>query len=180
MLDTQGSFCTLVRECAADITPKAMARELERIGAIKVTPRGMMRLIPAKTLDLSARQKSLRFFSQRLAEFGREMYKISVDDESAMYANLNIVLINSALRPLFLREYEERVEGVLQSMKDWVSAHSKAKVAKSPTTRVGLGAYFFEPPVSELGSSVVRMKRRFSRTDRGARTMRARRPARPA
>jgi hypothetical protein len=146
------SFERLVRECASDVAPTAMARELTRMCAIKVTTTGRYKLLQPRALDPKRRRRELERFGTQLANFSAALGDLSNDDTAPKFADAKVVQLDRALVPLFFREYSERAAALLSSLDQWIAAHSSRGRTATEQEKVGLGAYLFMPNQT-LGSS---------------------------
>ena len=141
------SFSSLVRAYGGDVTPIAVLRELEKLGAVARTSKG--RLLPrvrtARPLLHSANQ--IREFARILAGFSGTASQLVTPNRPSLFFGFkerNVISESQAAK--FCDVFGRRAALLLDSFEDWyersVSKHRRVRVRSKPSSQtIGLGVY---------------------------------------
>ena len=142
--DGEGTFFHLVRECAGDISPVSMLRELESAGDVQRTGSKSVRLVRSKPTN-RYQSETMKEFGLRVSEFARSLSAgLSGQSDALLSATKTISDLDETLVPLFVRTFSARAAGLLEGAEQWRVAQ-KGSAGRKKGKAIGIGVYLFEP-----------------------------------
>jgi hypothetical protein len=142
-LEGEGSFAVLLKRYAPDIPPTAMLKELESVGAVRITPqrkvRALARYFMPMSLDPDAIVRSGSVLHDLTATVVHNQLR-SAAEPSRFEGRATNVRVRRVARRAFAEYLESRGMAFLEDVDTWLTAH-EAKSATEKTDRVGVGVY---------------------------------------
>ncbi len=157
-LEGPNSFESLVRKYSGDMTPNAMHQELERLGAVSVSSRGMIRLETAAYLNSSATD-GIHILGTDTAELIDTITNNIVQATSdakrfqRKVSYTNIPLEKSAD---FYQYAETESQNLLEKLDRWLNKASAARKDKD-NCKVSVGVYHFSETQNQSGTRATAM-----------------------
>lgn len=157
------SFQGLVRCCAGDVTPMAVLRELERVGAIQRLKENRVQLVKHATEQTSHQRALLSYFSRQIADQANALGTKTRERSMPIFSgSREVTNLNPDLVLPFLRSFAERANGLLETFDHWVERRTSKQVPHGP--RVGIGIYLVHDSIEtdakrDLPSGKVRRGR---------------------
>jgi Family of unknown function (DUF6502) len=161
------SFTHLVKLYGGDVTPKAVQRELERMGLIELTRGGGLRLrATRKSTSIEAYQIS--DLARLFEDFAFAVMRPKPDSESPSFFGFKDSTVPSAGdAAFFMNRFSRRAAAPLEDFEEWSAGRESAPKASRKTgrVRVGLGVYLLRPRHLAAASSGATRR---NRPDRAA------------
>jgi hypothetical protein len=142
-LEGERSFATLAKRYAPDIPPTAMLKELEGVGAIRVTKEGRVRALARYFMPVSLDPDAVVRAGSVLRDLaGNVVYnQLRADAQRSRFeGRATNVRVRRVARKAFEKYLEARGMAFLEEVDAWLSAH-EANAAGEKTDRLGVGVY---------------------------------------
>lgn len=143
------SFLTLAKRYGGDIPPGALRKELERVGAIEVSPNGRIRALKRVFIPVEVNAEFIESIANSLHDLASTIAHNAIHTDPNERRIERYVFSRRLKRnviPRFRRFAKEHVPNFLEYIEDWISAHeiSYTDAKQQPQQRVGVGIYYFE------------------------------------
>lgn len=159
--DAERSFATLVKKYSGDMPPRAVADELQRVGAIEITAHGEYRLnargyVPSggeleKLHVLGTDTRDLIFTIDHNLTHPSDQARFQ---RKVMYNNVPLEYVKP------FRKISARLgQGVLEQLNEWLAEHdrdSTPDIVGRGRARLGLGIHIIEETIDENGGEQTR------------------------
>ena len=142
-LEGDNSFTTLSKRFAPDIPPTAMLKELQSVGAVRVTPEGKVRALARYFMPMSLDADAVVRAGSVLRDLADNVVYNQLraeSDRSRFEARATNVRVRRVARRAFAEYLERHGMAFLEGVDAWLSAH-EAKNADDSTDRIGVGVY---------------------------------------
>jgi hypothetical protein len=142
-LDGVGGFAALSKRYAPDIPATAMLKELEGVGAIRVTPEGKIRALARYFMPMSLDPDAVVRAGSVLRDLADNVAfnQLRAERERSRFeGRATNVRVRRVARRAFAEYAEKRGMAFLEDVDAWLSEH-EAKKSGEKTDRVGVGVY---------------------------------------
>jgi hypothetical protein len=142
-LDGAGGFTSLAKRYAPDIPVTAMLKELQAVGAIRVTPEGKVRALARYFMPTSLDPDAVVRAGSVLRDVADNVAYNQLragHERSRFEGRATNVRVRRIARKAFTEFVEKRGMAFLEEVDAWLSEH-EAKSSKEKTDRVGVGVY---------------------------------------
>jgi hypothetical protein len=138
------SFAVLVEKYAGDVTPLAVLRELERIGAVRRTADNKLRLNRNSTKLRNRNTAQFSELARLMSDFSVAAHGAASANDSAVvdYRNFMVPSSNSAV--LLQRTFARRAGALLAGIDQWIKVNSLEKEAAIGKVPVSLGIFYLK------------------------------------
>jgi hypothetical protein len=152
---SKGSFKDLVKKYSGDITARTILDELIRIGAVELVNKNTVHLITQGYIPLKSEEDKLRIMGISTADLLNTMlYNLDPHE----YPRFQREVVYTELPKEAIAEFKllshEKSLALLLEFNQWLSdkkAESKQSQTEPHRSRVGLGIYYIENDVNEVG-----------------------------
>jgi hypothetical protein len=142
------SFSDLCRRYAPDIPPTAMLKELQRVGAVTETTKGVFSAAMRYYMPDSQDPDALLRSGSVLEDLGNTVvFNLEHDKASAEPTRFEGRASSANVRASAAKEFrvylEDEAQGMLERVDDWLSRHEKSPTSNRPerSVRLGVGVY---------------------------------------
>lgn len=142
-LEGKGSFAVLLKRHAPDIPPTAMLKELQRVGAVRLTPQGKVRALARYFMPMSLDPDSVVRSGSVLRDLATTVAhnQLRRDHQPSRFeGRASNVRVRRVARRAFAEYLESRGMAFLEDVDTWLTLH-EAKSATEKTDRIGVGVY---------------------------------------
>jgi Family of unknown function (DUF6502) len=137
------SFINLVKIYGADVTPKSVQHELERMGLVKVTPGGVLRLRATRKRN-AIEAYQLADLARLFEDFAFAITRPKPESEAPAFFGFKDFTVSSAGdAAYFMSRFSRRAAVLLEDFGDWSAGRESQnpQVEENEAVRVGLGVY---------------------------------------
>lgn len=148
----KGSFAALVREFSGDIPSRAIADELERVGAIEMRPNGTVRLLTHAYIPRGDQVEKIAILGSDVADLIRSIDHnlTSAPDETYFQRRVSYDNISREALPVLTKKLARKAQACLESLDRALAAADRDRspaVKGSGRVRAGVGIYYFEETI---------------------------------
>ena len=136
------AFALLVKIYGGDVTPTSVLRELERMGAVSVTPSGLLRMRGGSRRLHSHHPQHMLDVARLIGDFADTVAQsTSKGNKPAFFGYRDCAVSSPDDTPLFQRTFSRRAMALLESFDQWRG--TRREIHKSPDNgaRLGIGVY---------------------------------------
>ena len=136
------AFALLVKIYGGDVTPTSVLRELERMGAVSVTPSGLLRMRGGSRRLHSHDPQHMLEMARLLSDFaGTVAQSTSKGNTPAFFGYRDCMVSSPDDTPLFQRTFSRRAMALLESFDQWRGTRREVRESSDFGARVGIGVY---------------------------------------
>jgi hypothetical protein len=142
------SFASLVRNFSGDIPPRAMADELERVGAIEIKPDGKVRLLARAYVPRGDQVEKVGILGSDVADLIRTIdHNLTCPPAEAYFQRrVSYDNIPQEMLPSLGNKLARKAQACLESLDRLLAAadRDRSQVKGTGRVRTGIGIYYFE------------------------------------
>lgn len=144
------SFIELVRRYSGDMSPRVLADELLRVGAVEYTRHGDLRLTSRGYVPGGDEVDKLRILGDDVRDLINTIdHNMQCDPENTLFQRkVAYVSFPAEHLPKFRELNSELSQHLLEQLNKWLAAHDNLESPSSEYVRVGVGVYQFEHSIS--------------------------------
>jgi hypothetical protein len=159
------SFTYLVKLYGGDVTPKAVQRELERMGLIEPTRGGGLRL-RATRKSTSVEAYQISDLAKLFEDFAFAVMRPKLNSETPSFFGFKDSTVPSASdAAFFMSRFSRRAAALLEDFQEWSAGRDSATPASRDASgiRVGLGVYLLRAGHLVTTDTIVKTRNRLVR-----------------